>query len=88
MQSLTALGGTLIVTVSNRNAPPVDKEFKVTDTTKFSFVDGDKKREMTGKDGLKAAELKEGASVVVAADKAGVAKGIQVGELPAKKRGQ
>jgi hypothetical protein len=43
-----------------------EKEFTVTEKTKFTIMQGDDKKEMTGKDGLK--ELKEGDAVSIIAD--------------------
>jgi len=57
----------------------VDKEFKIDDATKFSVVVDDEKKSLPSKDALKNEALKEGATVVVAADADGKVTGFQIG---------
>ncbi len=68
IKKVDAAAGTLTVTVKGKNAG--DKEFKVDDTTKVTvFTEGQEKpKQLTGKDGLKDAQLKEGTNVVVVTD--------------------
>lgn len=68
VKKVDATAGTLTVTVKGKNAG--DKEFKVDDTTRVTvFTEGqDKPKQLTGKTGLKDAQIKEGTNVVVITD--------------------
>ena len=68
IKKVDAATGTLTVTVKGKKgAEPMDKEFKVDDTTKVTvFTEGQEKpKQLTGKDGLKDTQIKEGATVAV-----------------------
>ncbi|HEV3146263.1 MAG TPA: hypothetical protein VGZ47_20415 [Gemmataceae bacterium] len=55
-------GSTLTVTTGKKGMTE-DKEYKIGDSVKFVFVQGDDKKEMAAKDALKSDQLKEGAGV-------------------------
>lgn len=76
VKKVDAEKGVLTVSVKVKKET-MDKDFTITDKTKFTIADGDNKKEMTGKDGLK--EIKEGAHVAVTADKDGNATEVKVG---------
>jgi Cu/Ag efflux protein CusF len=68
VKKVDATAGTLTVTVKGqKGAEPTDKVFTVDDTTKVTvFTEGQEKpKQLTGKDGLKDAQIKEGTNVVV-----------------------
>jgi hypothetical protein len=58
---------TLVVTVGKKGMTE-DKEFKVADDLKLTVVEGDDKKELAGKDALKADQLKTGANVELTLD--------------------
>ena len=55
-------GSTITVTTGKKGMTE-DKEYKISDDVKFTFVDGDDKKEMAAKEALKSDHLKEGANV-------------------------
>jgi hypothetical protein len=65
IKKIDAEKGVITVTVKVKKES-MDKEFTITDKTKFTIMEGDDKKEMTGKDGIKG--LKEGAAVALTAD--------------------
>lgn len=77
--------GTITVTVmSKKDKDGKDMEFKVDNDTKITVLDGDEKKELMGKDGLKNDKFKEGAMVMVTADDAGKVSALRIG-APKKK---
>ena len=58
---------TLVVTTGKKGMTE-DKEYKVSDELKLTVVDGDDKKELAGKDALKAEQLKQGAKVELTLD--------------------
>jgi hypothetical protein len=74
VKSVDAAKGTITVTVKVKKETQ-DKEFTVTDATKFVLGD----QQMTGKDGLKSDHLKAGTQVAIHADPDGKATEIKVG---------
>jgi hypothetical protein len=78
VKKIDAAAGTLTVAVKQQKEM-VDKEFKIDDATKVIVFAGQDKKELSGKDGLKAEQLKEGALVTIASDAAGKVAQIQVG---------
>jgi hypothetical protein len=70
IKKIDAATGTLTISVKGKNTEAKDMEFKVSDTTKvtvFAPTTGDK-TQLTGKDGLKNEQFKEGARVQVITD--------------------
>jgi hypothetical protein len=55
----------VITVTTGKKGMQEDKEFKINESTKFTVIDGDDKKEMSAKDGFKAPQLKEGASVAL-----------------------
>ena len=87
--SVDAQKGILMVKVALKKKQFEDKEFKVTDTTTVTAVEGDNKSELKADkaaDLLKKPQFKVGAKVTVEADEEGVAKSITIGGPPAKKK--
>ena len=58
---------TLVLT-TGKKPDTKDTEYKVADTLKLTIAEGDDKKELSGKDALKAEQLKEGANVEVTLD--------------------
>jgi hypothetical protein len=87
VKKVDAATGTLTITVKGKKGEePKDMEFKVSDTTKvtvYAPTTGDATN-LTGKDGLKNGQFKEGAKVVVTTDKDNKVVALQVGQ-PKKK---
>lgn len=86
VKKVDAATGTLTVTVKGKKGTePTDKEFKVHDATKVTvFSEGQEKpKQLTGKDGLKDAQIKEGTKVAVVTDSDG--KVVQIRVNPPKK---
>lgn len=84
VKKIDAATGTITVTVKMKKET-ADKEFKIDDATKVIVFAGDEKKELAGKDGLKAEQLKEGAVVTIMADDAGKVSQLQIGG-PGKKK--
>ena len=61
-----------------------DKDFTLGDAVKVVTFSGDKKSELTGKDGFKG--IKTGDKIHVHSDEAGNVVSLQIGELPKKKK--
>jgi hypothetical protein len=55
-------GSTITVTTGKKGMTE-DKEYKISEEVKFTFVEGDDKKEMAAKEALKSDQLKEGANV-------------------------
>ena len=53
----------VITVTTGKKGMTEDKEYKISDDVKFTFVDGDDKKEMAAKEALKSDHLKEGANV-------------------------
>ena len=69
VKKIDAAGSTITLTIKNKKNPDgIDKEFKISEDTKFTLVTGDEKKEMSAKDGFKCPALKEGAVISIAAD--------------------
>ena len=88
VKKVDAATGTLTVTIKGKKGTePTDKEFKVHDATKVTvFSEGQEKpKQLTGKEGLKDTEIKEGAKVAVVTDDAGKVVQIRVNQ-PKKKK--
>ncbi len=71
VKKVDAATGTLTVTVKGKKGTePTDKEFKVDDATKVTvFTEGaEKPKQLTGKTGLKEAQIKDGTRVAVVTD--------------------
>jgi hypothetical protein len=81
-KNASATSGVLTLTVKHKKAT-ADKDFTITETTKFVIFGGTQKQEITGKEGLKSDQLKDGARVIVNADKDGKAALVRIG-TPAK----
>ena len=65
IKKVDAEAGSLTVTVKKKKQE-TDSAFKVDDATKVViYAEGQKKKELTGKDALKDPEVKEGAAIVV-----------------------
>jgi hypothetical protein len=80
--SVDAEKGILMVKVALKKKQFEDKEFKVTDKTTVTAVEGDDKTELKADktaDLLKKQQFKVGANVTVDADAEGVAKSITIG---------
>lgn len=87
VKKIDAEKGVITVAVKMKKET-VDKEFKLGDDSKVVVVDGDDKKEMTAKDGLKAEQLKEGATVSVVADEDGKVSTLTIGMLKKKKKNE
>jgi hypothetical protein len=57
------IDGSTITVTTGKKGMTEDKDYKIGDDVKFTFTEGDDKKEMTAKDGLKSDKLKEGAGV-------------------------
>src|SRR5262249_15253821 len=77
--------GTLTLTVRVSKTETADKEFKVGADTKVIVLVGDERKELTGKDGLRNEQFKEGATVTVLADGESKVTAVQVGKGGDKK---
>lgn len=92
IKKVDAAAGTLTVTTSVKTAkgqPPESKdvEFKLGDTAKVILVsDGANKQELTAKEGLKNAQVKEGVTVAIVSDKDGKVVEARIG-APDKTKG-
>ncbi len=87
VKKVDAATGTLTVAVKGKKGTePTDKEFKVDDTTKVTvFAEGQEKpKQLTGKTGLKEAQIKEGTPVAVVTDDTGKVVQIRVNPPKAK----
>jgi hypothetical protein len=84
IKKVDASTGTLTVTVKNKRES-ADKEFKVGDTTKITVVAGENKVELTGKDGLKNEQFKEGTPVAILTDESGKVTEVRIGTGRKKK---
>lgn len=83
IKKVDAATGTLTVTVKTKNGDQ-DKQFKVEDATKIVVFEGKDKKELTGKAGLSAGNVKEGTPVTIAADENGKVTAIQIGAAKKK----
>lgn len=82
LKKVDAATGSITVAVKNKNET-TDKEFKINDATKV-VINGADKKELTGKDGLKNPDVKEGAAVSVAADATGKVTMVTIGTAKKK----
>ena len=87
IKKIDAEKGTLTVAVKMKKET-VEKEFKLGDDSKVVVVDGDEKKEMSAKDGLKAPQLKEGAQVSIMADDDGKIATLTIGAMKKKKKNE
>jgi hypothetical protein len=83
IKKVDAAGGTITVAVKDKKQT-VDKDYKIADTTKV-VINGTDKKELTGKDGLKNEQVKEGAVVSIMTDASGNVTMLTVGAAPKKK---
>jgi hypothetical protein len=63
-----------------------DKEFKIEDATKVVVMNGDEKKELAAKEGLKSDQLKEGATVKITTDDDGKVTELVINFMPKKKK--
>lgn len=87
VKKVDATAGTLTLTVRVSKTEDGDKEFKIGDATKITVFAGKEKQELTGKDGLKNENFKEGATVTIVTDKDGKVQQVRAGTLPEKNKG-
>jgi len=85
VKTVDAAAGIITVTVKQKQEK-VDKNFKIEDTSKVVIFNGDDKKELTAKDGLKSDQLKAGVRVRVLTDEAGKVTELQVGIAKKKKQ--
>jgi len=81
IKNVDAAAGTLTVSVKVKKEA-TDKDFTIGDATKVVVFDGNKKKELTGKDGLKDELVKEGVAVAVVSDADGKVTELRVGNPP------
>jgi hypothetical protein len=75
-----AASGTITVAVKAKGEKEAkDTTFTITDDVKVMILDGEQKKEMVGKEGLKDAKFKEGEMVTIKTDEAGKVLGVQIG---------
>ena len=84
IKKVDASTGVLTVTVKKKKQE-TDADFKVEDAAKIVIFTGDQKKELTGKDGLKSDEFKEGAVVAVVTSPDGKVLEVRLGTPPTKK---
>jgi hypothetical protein len=84
IKAIDEKASTITVTVKKKKEL-TDTTFKVNNDTKFVIVQGDDKKEVVGKSGLKNEIFKVGAAVSVTADGDKVAKVVQFGAKKKKK---
>ena len=70
-------GSTLTVTTGKKGMTE-DKEYKISDEVKFTFTQGDDKKEMAAKEALKSDQLKEGAGVKLTLNDKGEVTAVEV----------
>src|SRR5262245_9807422 len=70
-------GSTLTVTTGKKGMTE-DKEYKISDDVKFTFTQGDDKKEMVAKEALKSDQLKEGAGVKLTLNDKGEVTAVEV----------
>jgi hypothetical protein len=87
VKTYSATSGVLTLTVKKKKEA-TDKDFTITDTTRFVIFDGADKKEATGKEGLKSEQLKEGVKVHVQLDKEGKPAVVRIGTPPKKQKKQ
>lgn len=89
IKKVDAATGTITVTVTNRKEKTeMDREFKITDSTKVVVVKGEDRKELTGNDRLKNDEFKEGATVRITLGEDDKVTEVAVGTFPVKKKKQ
>ena len=76
----------LLVVSQTVKKQKVDRELTVTAATTFSVKDGDKTKELTGKEGLALLKGKEGTTVAVKSDKDAKVLSVTVTDAVAKKK--
>jgi hypothetical protein len=87
VKKVDAAAGTLTLTVRVSKTEDGDKEFKIGDATKITVFAGKEKQELTGKEGFKNENFKEGATLTIVTDKEGKVQEIRAGTLPEKGKG-
>jgi Cu/Ag efflux protein CusF len=85
IKKVDAAAGTITLTIKSKKET-IEKEFKVADTTRVVVFAGTEKKELSGKDGLKAEQLKEGTQVAVVTDAEGKVTEIRIGNPPKKEK--
>ncbi len=85
VKTVDATAGTITVIVKQKQEK-VDKNFKIEDTSKVVVFNGEDKKELTAKEGLKSDQLKAGVRVRVLTDEAGKVTELQVGIAKKKKQ--
>jgi len=84
VKKIDAAGSSITVTVKTKDSME-DKEFKIGESVKFVIFKGEEKTELAAKDGFKAAELKEGATVFLALNDKGEVTTVTLGQMRKKK---
>src|SRR5262249_9511641 len=88
LKKVDVTAGTFTLTVRVSKTETADKEFKVgPDTQVIVFVEKERK-ELTGKEGLKNEQFKEGATVTVLTNRENKVTAVQVGKVAEKKVGK
>ncbi len=85
ISKVDADGATLSVSVSagtKGKKESSDKQFTISDSTKFAIIADGKTTNKTGKDGLTDRNVKAGAAVKVTTDSHGVVTSVEVGSRP------
>lgn len=85
IKKVDAATSTLTVT-TGRKGMQEDKEFKLTADAKFVIITGDKKEELSVKDGFKAEQVKEGTRVRLTLNDKGEVTMVTIGFMPKKKK--
>src|SRR5262245_37103663 len=80
VKKVDAAAGVLTLTIRVSKTESADKEFKVGPETKVVVFVGEERKELTGKDGLKNEQFKEGATVTVVTDGENKVTAVQVGK--------
>ncbi|HLW65113.1 MAG TPA: hypothetical protein VKS79_07290 [Gemmataceae bacterium] len=70
-------GSTITVTTGKKGMTE-DKEYKIGDDVKFTFTEGDDKKEVAAKEALKSDHLKEGANVKLTLNDKGEVTAVEV----------
>lgn len=86
IKKVDAATGTLTITIKSKKDGEMDKDYKVTDSTKVVVVKGEDRKELTGNDRLKNDEFKEGARVRITLGEDDKVTEVAVGTFPAKKK--
>ncbi|MFL5341863.1 MAG: hypothetical protein ACJ8F7_17085 [Gemmataceae bacterium] len=81
VKQIDADKGVITLTITKKGEAPMEKEFMIGESVKFTVFDGGDKKEMSSKDGLKAPQLKEGATVRLTLDGDKVT-AVQIGKKP------